>query len=85
MNQSQRNKTPFSTIDYSPEKEGEKALNFLKSQRKSKYPGDPVPLSAHATFQPNPNIKRPKNTTEEFFKQHPERQHLLKYVNKSTD
>lgn len=85
MNESKINKTTFGTINYEPEKEGEKALNYLKSQRKSKYPGDPVPLSAHATFQPNPNIKRPKNTTEEFFKQHPELQHLLKYVNKSTD
>lgn len=85
MNQLQINNTPFSTINYSPKRESERALNYIKSQRESKYPDDPNTLSAHVTFGPISDIKRPKNTTEDFYKQHPELNHLPNYINKSKE
>ena len=85
MNQieSQRtnDKSSNNTVNHFPKKEGESALNYVKSQRESKYKEGPKPFSAYATFEPIPNIKRSKNTIAEFYKQREkEKQHEIQKI-----
>ena len=81
--QQSRNNTPYKSsniiINHFPIKEGESALNYVRSQRESKYKEEPKTLSANSSFE------RHKNTTGGFYKQHPELHHLLNYINSITD
>lgn len=57
------------TINNEPIHKGEDAMNYVKMLHRPKEYQEEKPLSAYATFEPVQRIKRPKNTTEAFYKQ----------------